>query len=206
VSTDEVCGSVSEEIAEKAADEPNHALLNPTNPYAASKAGAEMIALAYKTSYALPIVITRGNNVFGPRQHIEKLIAGTLHKLSNNEPPVIHGDGLQERNFLYVKDVAKLFVLLLDESWIDQVKAQGIFLLGSRQTYSVRQIVQACIECTKKTHITPVFTKDPRPFNDTRYISGMSYTLSQKFHQTFGEFTSLEQGLLEITNSKVVVA
>lgn len=70
VSTDEVYG-------ESELDEPHKtelSMLNPTNPYAATKVGAEMLANSYRISYGLPVIITRGNNVYGPNQYPEKLI------------------------------------------------------------------------------------------------------------------------------------
>lgn len=67
--------------------------LEPTNPYSAAKAGAEMMAKAYYTSYKLPIIITRGNNVYGPNQFPEKLIPKFTLLASRGETLPVHGDG-----------------------------------------------------------------------------------------------------------------
>ena len=71
VSTDEVYGESMNSVDEKHKTE--HSILCPTNPYAATKAGAELIAQSYNHSYKMPIIITRGNNVYGPNQYPEKL-------------------------------------------------------------------------------------------------------------------------------------
>jgi dTDP-D-glucose 4,6-dehydratase len=71
VSTDEVYGETS---FGKSKGLLEHSVLEPTNPYAAAKAGAEMLCKAYMTPYKLPIIITRGNNVYGPHQFPEKII------------------------------------------------------------------------------------------------------------------------------------
>ena len=67
--------------------------LEPTNPYSAAKAGAEMIAKAYMNSYRLPVITTRSNNVYGPKQFPEKLIGKFALLASRNEDLPIHGDG-----------------------------------------------------------------------------------------------------------------
>ena len=67
--------------------------LEPTNPYSAAKAGAEMMAKAYYTSYKLPIIITRGNNVYGPNQFPEKMIPKFILLASRGEDLPVHGDG-----------------------------------------------------------------------------------------------------------------
>lgn len=67
--------------------------LEPTNPYSAAKAGAEMMAKAYYTSYKLPIIITRGNNVYGPNQFPEKMIPKFTLLASRGDDLPVHGDG-----------------------------------------------------------------------------------------------------------------
>ena len=62
------------------------ALLNPTNPYAASKAAAEFIVKGYQHSYHLPVIVTRSNNVYGPRQYPEKVIPKFINLVERNRP------------------------------------------------------------------------------------------------------------------------
>ena len=67
--------------------------LEPTNPYSAAKAGAEMMARAYLTSYRLPVITTRGNNVYGPHQFPEKMIPKFTLLASRGQDLPVHGDG-----------------------------------------------------------------------------------------------------------------
>ena len=105
VSTDEVYGS-------SYSDEPSRTegdVLDPTNPYAATKAAAEAIARSYWTSFKLPVIVTRGNNVFGPHQYPEKVIPKFIRRLVNGQSCCIHGDGSNSRHYVYVGDVAAAF-------------------------------------------------------------------------------------------------
>jgi len=91
VSTDEVYGESSLGKSEGLGE---HSVLEPTNPYSAAKAGAEMMAKAYLTSYKMPVIVTRGNNVYGPHQFPEKMIPKFTLLASRGRPLPIHGDGL----------------------------------------------------------------------------------------------------------------
>merc|ERR1712113_420250 len=110
VSTDEVYGE-GETFDAKPMDEEH--ILEPTNPYAATKAGAEFLVKSYHRSFKLPCLITRGNNVYGPHQFPEKLIPKLTNQLLRDMPVTIHGDGSNTRNFLYVEDVATAFDKIL---------------------------------------------------------------------------------------------
>ena len=112
VSTDEVYGENSN-LDEDCSDIKNEkSILNPTNPYAATKASAEMIVNSYVYSYKMPIIITRGNNVYGPNQYPEKLIPKFIKLLQENKKCTIHGKETV-RSFLHVFDVSKAFELIL---------------------------------------------------------------------------------------------
>ena len=97
VSTDEVYGESMISVDEKHKTE--HSILCPTNPYAATKAGAELLAQSYNHSFNMPIVITRGNNVYGPNQYPEKVIPKFIQQLKNNQPVTIQGNGRCMRAF-----------------------------------------------------------------------------------------------------------
>ena len=135
VSTDEVYGEGAADQEPMFEDQ----VLEPTNPYAATKAGAEFIAKSYSRcvtkmaghssamcstqrlivcritihtctliyrSFGLPIVISRSNNIFGPHQYPEKLIPKFINLLMRDRPLTLHGNGLNTRNFLYVRGVS----------------------------------------------------------------------------------------------------
>ena len=108
ISTDEVYGEVS-------MDETSFetSLLNPTNPYAATKAAAEFIVKSYGYSYDFPIIITRRNNVYGPNQYPEKLIPRFITCLITGKKCPIQGLGESRRNFIYVSDTVEAIKTVL---------------------------------------------------------------------------------------------
>lgn len=110
VSTDEVYGESSLGKAEGLVET---SPLEPTNPYSAAKAGAEMMARAYHTSYRLPVIVTRGNNVYGPHQFPEKMIPKFILRARRGQDLPIHGDGLAVRSYLFVEDVAEAYIKIL---------------------------------------------------------------------------------------------
>ena len=166
ISTDEVYGeSMLEENEEKKNEE---SILCPTNPYAASKAAAELIAKSYYHSFKMPIIITRGNNVYGPNQYPEKLIPLFIELLINNKPVTIQGDGSNVRAFLHVNDVCSALNLVLKNGKIGE-----IYNIGSDENdeFTILDISKLLIKNIANTEdydkwIT--YIKD-RPFNDKRY-------------------------------------
>lgn len=98
ISTDEVYGSIRDGKFKE------EAKLNPTSPYAASKASADLLALSYYKTYGLPIIITRSTNNYGPYQYPEKLIPLFIKKTLEDEALPLYGDGENIRDWLYVED------------------------------------------------------------------------------------------------------
>ena len=98
VSTDEVYGSV------EAGDSLESDLLDPRSPYSASKAGSDLIARSYHSTYGLPVMITRSSNNFGPWQYPEKVIPLFATNLLDGGKVPLYGDGLNKRDWLYVED------------------------------------------------------------------------------------------------------
>ena len=98
VSTDEVYGDVNE------GEKNELSTLNPSNPYSATKAAAEMLILSYARTYGIDYQIARSTNNYGPRQYPEKLIPRIIHSLNNNQKIPLHGDGSYVRDWLYVSD------------------------------------------------------------------------------------------------------
>ncbi|MPY94247.1 MAG: dTDP-glucose 4,6-dehydratase [Acidimicrobiia bacterium] len=98
VSTDEVYGSV-EDGSSTEGD-----LLEPRSPYSASKAGSDLIALSYQTTYGLPVVVTRASNNYGPYQFPEKVIPLFVTNLFDGLRVPLYGDGMNVRDWLYVAD------------------------------------------------------------------------------------------------------
>jgi UDP-glucose 4,6-dehydratase len=164
VSTDEVYG---ESIIGASVQMHEDSELNPTNPYAATKAGAEALVKAYHNSYNLPVMITRCNNVYGDKQYPEKLIPRFVNLLKNNEKCTIHGQGTAHRSFIHVDDVCDAFDCILNKGTEGQ-----IYNIGSKDEFSVLEIAKIIIEIIKPKDSWKdwiVFVRD-RDFNDQRYL------------------------------------
>jgi dTDP-glucose 4,6-dehydratase len=166
VSTDEVYGESMLEADEKHKTE--QSVLCPTNPYAASKAGAELIAQSYNHSFKMPIIITRGNNVYGPNQYPEKVIPRFIEQLKNNQKVTIQGDGSCVRGFLHAYDTASAFIKILEKGTPGEIYNIGC---DEGMEYSVLEVAKILINKIKNSenyeeYIT--FIED-RPFNDKRY-------------------------------------
>ena len=139
VSTDEVYGT-TDSVANI-----NQAL-DPTNPYACSKLAAECIIKAYQKCFQIPIIISRGNNVYGPHQFLEKVIPKFINRLFKNKKCCIHGDGSSERDFLYVDDVAEAFDLLIHKGIPD-----NFYNIGASKSISVLELARKIVQIVKKT-------------------------------------------------------
>ena len=166
VSTDEVYGESATSIQEQKKTE--HSILCPTNPYAATKAGAELIAQSYIHSYKMPVIITRGNNVYGPNQYPEKVIPKFINQLKNNEKITIQGDGSMIRGFLHAKDTAKAFECIIKDGIIGEIYNIGC---DENMEYTIMDIAKLLIKQIKKTDQYKEWIEfiDDRPFNDKRY-------------------------------------
>ena len=186
VSTDEVYGeSMIEKNENKKTEE---SILCPTNPYAATKASAELIAQSYYYSFNIPIIITRGNNVYGPNQYPEKIIPKFIKLLKENNKVTIQGDGSNVRAFIHVDDVVKAFDIILEKGIIGE-----IYNIGSddNEEYTVKNVAEILIKKIKNTenygeHIEYI---TDRPFNDKRYyisnekIKNLGWNINENFDE-----------------------
>lgn len=182
VSTDEVYGETSLG-KEQGLLESSH--LDPTNPYSAAKAGAEMLCKAYITSYKMPIIITRGNNVYGPHQFPEKMIPKFTILASRGKELPLHGNGQAVRSYLYVEDVAEAFECVLLRG-----KIGSVYNIGTEAERTVAQVAGDICKYFGLPESKIVSVKD-RAFNDQRYFIG-----SNKLADLgWVERTSWEEGL-----------
>ena len=166
VSTDEVYGESMNTIEETHKTE--HSILCPTNPYAATKAGAELLAQSYNHSFKMPIIITRGNNVYGPNQYPEKLIPRFIELLKDDKKVTIQGDGSNVRAFLHANDTASAFETILEKGEIGEIYNIGC---DDGMEYSVLEIAKILIKLIKNTEDYDEWIEyiEDRPFNDKRY-------------------------------------
>ena len=167
VSTDEVYGESMISVDENKKTE--HSILCPTNPYAATKAGAELIAQSYNHSYKMPIIITRGNNVYGPNQYPEKIIPKFIKLLKEGKKVTIQGNGSAIRAFLHSYDTAKAFECILEKGTIGEIYNIGC---NDGMEFSVIEIAKILIKKIKNTENYDEWIEyvEDRPFNDSRYF------------------------------------
>ncbi|GMI86770.1 REPRESSOR OF LRX1 1, rhamnose biosynthesis 1, ARABIDOPSIS THALIANA RHAMNOSE BIOSYNTHESIS 1 [Hibiscus trionum] len=179
VSTDEVYGETEEDAVVG-----NHeaSQLLPTNPYSATKAGAEMLVMAY----GLPVITTRGNNVYGTNQIPEKLIPKFILLAMKGKILPIHGDGSNVRSYLYCEDVAEAFEVILHRGEVGHV--YNIGTKKERRVVDVARDICRLFDLDPESHIKFV---ENRPFNDKRYFSD-----DQKLKSLgWSERTTWEEGL-----------
>jgi len=162
VSTDEVYGE--QRLDQEAMNEEQ--VLEPTNPYAATKAGAEFIAKSYHRSFGMPLIITRGNNVYGPHQYPEKLIPKFINQLTRGRQVTLHGTGQNTRNFLFVEDVARAFEVILFKGQVGMV--YNIGGTNERQNIEVAKDLIRLAGYGGRESEMMTFVED-RCFNDLRY-------------------------------------
>lgn len=156
VSTDEVYGTIDEGSWDESSP------LLPRSPYSASKASAELLCQAYRTTFQLDIKVTRCANNYGPRQSLEKLIPNAISKLLEGKPIELYGDGANVREWIYVKDHAStLLKLLLTPTQYPTYNIGG-------NSISNRQLAESLISLVDPESGKFVFVKD-RPGHDFRY-------------------------------------
>lgn len=158
VSTDEVYGDV--EQGSSGEDDP----IRPRSPYAASKAGGDLQVLAYRTTYDLPVLITRGSNTYGPYQYPEKLIPLFVTNLIDDVPVPVYGDGRQIRDWLHVDDHARGILHVLEHGALGE-----IYNLGGGNSRENVEITKALLAHTGRAWETHVKHVKDRAGHDRRY-------------------------------------
>lgn len=168
ISTDEVYG----DVPVGAADLSETSILAPTNPYSASKAAAEMMVSAYRSSFKLPLITVRANNVYGPHQFPEKIIPKFIMLLQRQLKLLLHGDGAPTRRYLYAGDIVDALDTIFHKGDIGQ-----IYNIASKDEVSNIDICHKLLDIFQKSHATPdklsqwVQHTEDRPFNDQRYAT-----------------------------------
>ncbi len=160
VSTDEVYGSIEEgSFTERSP-------LQPSSPYSATKAGADLLVASYRHTFGLETLICRGSNNYGPYQYPEKLIPlMVLNALHGDKLPV-YGDGMQVRNWIYVEDFARGIGFVLEHGEPGEVYNVG----GPDEAPNI-EVVKRIIEYTGADESLIEYVTD-RPGHDRRYSLG----------------------------------
>ena len=176
-STDEVFGP-----APKGIDYEENARYNSTNPYSATKAGGEELAVAYENTYGLPVYITHTMNVFGERQHPEKFIPMCIKKIRDGEPITIHSDKTKtipgSRHYIHAEDVAEAIYFLLTNRIKSQIdfggaKCPKFNIVGSEEIDNLQLAKTIASAQGKELKYEMVDFHSSRPGHDLRYsLSG----------------------------------
>jgi len=163
ISTSEVLGTAEAEPMDE-----SHPI-NPRSPYAAAKAGADRLVYSYCCTYNVPALIIRPFNNYGPQQHLEKVIPRFIASAIKKRPLTIHGDGLQERDWLHTHDMCCALDKILHVEDFDKIKHQVIHL-GTGKSTSIVQIAQKIAEHFHLPESSLEFIGD-RPGQVKRHIS-----------------------------------
>jgi dTDP-glucose 4,6-dehydratase len=178
ISTDEVYGSLSNDTAVE------ESKLNPSNPYAATKASAELLIKSYITTFGSDVIITRCTNNFGPRQFIEKLIPKTIILANQNKKIPIYGNGKNIRDWIYVDDHCEAVSLALFNG-----KSGESYNISAGNEMDNLTIVRKILDIMNKSEDLIEFVDD-RPGHDFRYSMNskkISSELGWKTKSNFNE-------------------
>jgi dTDP-glucose 4,6-dehydratase len=158
VSTDEVYGHIEAPLQ---ADETFP--LRPSSPYAASKAAADLLALAYSRTFGTPVLITRSSNNYGPYQSPEKLIPLMIANAMAGVVLPVYGDGLQIRDWLYVEDHCRGLMAVLRRG-----REGEVYSIGGNCPLTNREVIRRILEIVGAPE-TLIRTVTDRPGHDRRY-------------------------------------
>lgn len=187
VSTDEVYGALELDAKELFTEETP---IMPNMPYAAAKAGGDLMCHAYYVTHKVPVIVTHCSNNYGPYQFPEKLIPFFVFKLLNNEKVPIYGDGKNIRDWIHVRDHAKALDLLLHQGIAGQV-----YNIGSDNERSNFDVTKTILKILGKDEELIDFVKD-RPGHDRRYAIDASKITKLGWQPDYPR-EKFEQGLSE---------
>jgi dTDP-glucose 4,6-dehydratase len=196
-STDEVFGPAPDGIKYKENDR-----YNSTNPYSASKAGGEELAVAFQNTYKMPIYITHTMNVFGQRQHPEKYIPMCIKRVRDGETITIHSDPTKtipgSRHYIHAEDVADALLFLLEQPTIEETnwggaKCPKFNIVGARELNNLELAQMIALAQDKDLNYELVDFHSARPGHDLRYaLSG------EKMKQMGWEPKPIEERVREV--------
>jgi dTDP-glucose 4,6-dehydratase len=179
ISTDEVYGSLEPPLE---ADEKYP--LNPSSPYSASKAGSDLLALAYFKTFKLPLLVTRASNNYGPYQFPEKLIPLMISNALDSRPLPIYGDGMQVRDWLYVEDHCRAILTVLEKG-----RDGEIYNIGGNRSLANIEVVERILAITGKPRSLMQYVQD-RPAHDRRYALSSEKLMKETGWEPLMDFES----------------
>lgn len=180
VSTDEVYGDLPLSSDECFTEE---SPLNPSSPYSASKASADLLALSYMKTHGLPVSISRSSNNYGKYQHKEKLIPMAIDRILSDKPVTLYGDGKNMRDWLYVLDNCKAIDLII------RAGECGVYNVSANNHVSNIDLVKKIMTILGKPGSEMAFVDD-RKGHDRRYavssekLKNMGWRPEAEFERT----------------------
>ena len=189
VSTDEVYGDLPLDRSDLLFNENNN--INPSSPYSASKASADLIVKAYYKTSNVPVTISRCSNNYGKFQHEEKLIPLMIKRALNNDKLPVYGNGLNVRDWLHVYDHCSAIDLIIHEG-----KVGEIYNVGGNNEKSNIEIVKEILATLGKSEELIYYVKD-RKGHDLRYAIN---SLKLQNELNWKPKYSLDEGLKETIN------
>jgi nucleoside-diphosphate-sugar epimerase len=172
--------------------------LSPTSPYAVSKLAAESYVRVFQRLYGLKTVCLRYFNVYGPRQRVDVhgsyggVISIFIKRILNNMPPIIHGDGEQTRDFVYINDVVEANMLAMNS----ENGTGEAFNVGTGKNVSIRQVAEILKHIMNKENLEDIHT-EPRP---TDIKHGYADISKAKGILGYEPQFSIEKGLTKLVN------
>jgi dTDP-glucose 4,6-dehydratase len=167
ISTDEVYGSISQGAASETS------ILNPSSPYAASKASSDLMVLAYHKTFGSPVLITRAANNYGPFQYPEKFLPLFITHALTDQPLPLYGDGMNTRDWLHVEDHCAGIDLVLRKGRIGE-----IYNIGTGVDSANLDVVKRLLKHLNKPESLITFVPD-RPGHDRRYAMNIKKMASE---------------------------
>lgn len=158
ISTDEVYGSLGPEGAFR-----EDTLIDPSSPYSASKAGADLLVLSYFRTYGFPGLVTRCSNNYGPYQFPEKLIPVLITNAMEGRTLPIYGDGLNVREWIFAEEHSRAVLMAVDRG-----RPGEVYNIGSGDEKTNLEVVREVLRIMGKPESLIQFVKD-RPGHDRRY-------------------------------------
>lgn len=183
--------------------------LRGTHPYDVSKSCADIISYAYFHTYSLPVCITRCGNIYGGGDlNFNRIIPGTIQSVFSNQNPIIRSDGSFVRDYIYILDVVKAYLLLAEK--MGELKIYGeAFNFSNDKPISVIEIVQSILKLMNREDLQPVILNEASNEIKCQYLTSEKarsllgwvplYTLDQGLHETIRWYTSY---LKNVTQAK----
>ena len=182
VSTDEVYGDWPFDSSETFSET---SPLKPSSPYAASKASADLLVLAYHRTYGLPVTISRCSNNYGPYQYPEKLIPAMVYHALKDESLPVYGSGLNVRDWLYVEDHCRAIDVILQKGSVGE-----IYNIGTNEEFTNLAVIETILAQLDKpktliTHVADRLGHDRRYATNADKLKALGWVAQHRFADAF---------------------